>query len=309
MTALKLPHVLVLGVGGVLGEAWMSGFLAGAAERSGIDFRRAEYFIGTSAGSVVAARLAAGVPLGRPGEAVGLAEQAPSASVKSLRTQLERLGRLPLDAALPVAEAALRLARPGRALARAILLASLPPGRMPLDALRARIGVLGARFDGRLRVVAVDVRSGRRVVFGAPDAPAADVPDAVAGSCAIPGLFRPVRIGSRDYIDGGAWSPTNLDAAPVHAGSRVLCLVPTAALAAHPLFAARTLARGWEMATAVEAGGARKRGAQVTIVRPDSRAARVMGTDLMDARRRDQAAAAGFAQGLTAAGTPVGSAS
>ncbi len=218
-----------------------------------------------------------------------------------MRTPSRRPGRLPLEAVLPVAGAALRAARPGREFARAALLARLPPGRLPLDALRARIAEIGPRFDGRLRVVAVDLRRGNRIVFGAAGAPAAEVADAVAASCAVPGLFRPVRIGGRDYVDGGVWSPTNLDAAPVRAGSRMLCLVPTAALAAGPAFGAGALARGWQVATAVEAAGARRRGARVTIVQPDAGSVAAMGADLMDERRREQVTAAAFAQGLGAA--------
>ena len=40
-------------------------------------------------------------------------------------------------------------------------------------------------------------------MFGASGAPAASVPDAVAASCAIPGVFAPVRIAGREYVDGG----------------------------------------------------------------------------------------------------------
>ena len=46
--------------GGTLGEAWMRGLLDGAGAATGIDFRDCEYFVGTSAGSIVAAFLAAG---------------------------------------------------------------------------------------------------------------------------------------------------------------------------------------------------------------------------------------------------------
>ena len=99
---------------------------------------------------------------------------------------------------------ALRAAGPGGRSARAAFLAQLPKGRIPLDDLRARIAALGPRFDGRLRVVAVDAATGHRVVFGVPGAPKADVPDAVTASCAVPGLFRPVRIGGKDYVDTAA---------------------------------------------------------------------------------------------------------
>jgi predicted acylesterase/phospholipase RssA len=56
MDRVELPDVLVLGAGGAVGEAWMTGLLGGL----GLDFRECEYFVGTSAGAVVAATLAAG---------------------------------------------------------------------------------------------------------------------------------------------------------------------------------------------------------------------------------------------------------
>ena len=303
---MKPPDVLVLGAGGTLGEAWLSGFLAGAGQQGGIDFRRSPHFVGTSAGSIVAARLAAGGLPRRPGEAAGLARQAPPASASPARTAFERPARFPLGSSLSAVGVALRAARPARALARAAFLAQVPQGRIPLDDLRARIAALGRRFDGRLLVVAVDARTGQRVVFGAPGAPEADVPDAVAASCAVPGLFRPMRIGGRDYVDGGVWGPVNLDLAPARPGTRVLCLVPTAALRAGNRVAARALGHGWKAAIAVQAAGVRRRGARVTIIGPDAGSSAAMGANLMDASRRDQVASAGFAQGLAAAASPAG---
>src|SRR5438270_11335802 len=63
---LTRPDILVLGAGGVLGEAWMMGVLAGVEDATGFDLRRCDYFIGTSAGSIVAAHLAAGRAPRRP---------------------------------------------------------------------------------------------------------------------------------------------------------------------------------------------------------------------------------------------------
>ncbi len=284
----------------------MSGFLAGASERAGTDFRRAECFVGTSAGSIVAARLAAGAPPGRAGASSAAAPAPPTSSVRTAR---ERLGRVSPKTVMPVASVALSAAAPAGALVRAALLAAVPQGRMPLESLRGRIASIRSRFDGRLRVVAVDMRTGRRVVFGAPGAPPAEVAEAVMASCAVPGLFRPIRIGERDYVDGGVWSPTNLDVAPLRPGVRVLCLVPTAALEAAPQSLFRVLVRGWKIATALEAGAARSRGAQVTIIEPDPRAAAAMAADLMDPRPRERVHAAGFAQGLHCAKATAGSAS
>src|SRR3712207_1719689 len=55
------PDVLVLGGGGVLGEAWITAVLAGLAEANDFDARGCEGYVGTSAGSIVAAGLVAGV--------------------------------------------------------------------------------------------------------------------------------------------------------------------------------------------------------------------------------------------------------
>ena len=53
---------LVLGAGGVTGGAFHAGVLAALAEGTGWDPRRAEIVVGTSAGSVTAAALRAGLP-------------------------------------------------------------------------------------------------------------------------------------------------------------------------------------------------------------------------------------------------------
>lgn len=298
-----MATVLVLGVGGVLGEAWMWGYLGGARQATGEDFRTAKQLIGTSAGSIVAARLAGGEDPRRREERVRWdGEAEPARRPRALRAALERASRVSLGAFSPLAAPALSAATPGGALARAALLAGVPRGRIALDDLRSRVGALGPRFDGRLRLVAVDRGSGRRVVFGDDGAPEASVADAVAASCAVPGLFAPVAIDGREYVDGGVWSPTNLDLAKAGRGDRVLCLVPTAAMATGAALALRGLAAGWRLATSMEAAAASRRGASVEIVAPDPGAADAMGTDLMDPGRRGRVLAEGFRQGSARAG-------
>jgi NTE family protein len=289
--------VLVLGVGGLVGEAWMAGFLAGVEERTGIDFRRLDGYVGTSAGSIVAATLAAGVSPRRPpvGEAVEADEDEPVRVDPAWR----RARRAAFAATYPIANLARGATAPAMAFARAALLASLPSGRQPVIELRRAIAQLGGEFDGRLRIVAVDQGSGKRVVFGAPDAPSASVVDAVAASCAVPSIYPEVSIGGRRYVDGGVWSPSNLDAADVDAGDRVLCLLPTGS-AAH---SRSTLVRGvgaglHGSTTAVEVAGARRRGATVRVVLPDLRAARAMGPNPLDATHGPAVLAEGFRQGL-----------
>jgi NTE family protein len=119
---------------------------------------------------------------------------------------------------------------------------------------------------------------------------------AVAASCSVPWLFAPVRIRGQEYVDGGVWSPTNLDAAPAGRGSEVLCLNPTASLAGYGglLTAARFTSRS---VVAVEAAALRRRGAKVRVISPDPESAAEMGWNLMSAEPSARVLAAGYGQG------------
>jgi NTE family protein len=290
-----LPDVLVLGVGGTLGEAWLRGVLSGLESASDLDFRRCEYFIGSSAGSIVAAALAGGRrPEAGDRAARAWADAAPEAATEPglLGRAARGAGRLGAAAASPLVPVAIAGAAPaGRAL-RAAALRAVPEATRSLGGLGRHLDALGTRFDGRLRVSAVDRRSGRRVMFGEPGAPRAGVSEAVLASCAVPGIFAPVRIGDREYVDGGVWSPTNLDAAPVGRGSSVLCLVPTALEGGLGPLRAFSLT-----AVAAETLAVRARGAEVRTIVPDAGSAAVMGANLMDAHRSEDVLDAAFAQG------------
>jgi NTE family protein len=305
VTAFVVPDVLVLAGGGVLGEAWMSGVLAGVEDAAGFDLRRVEAFVGTSAGSIVAARLAAGRSPRRPRDAGGDlprdAEGEDGEEGSAVRDALRTAGAAGWAMTAPAASAALAVRAPAGALVRAAVLSRMPPGRRRLDRLHEHVARWGARFDGRLRVCAVDRGTGRRVVFGAPGAPPAAVADAVLASCAIPWIFTPVTIGGREYVDGGVWSVTNLDAAPAGRDTQVLCLDTVAGLdpSSRPMAALRVWFRA---AAELETQALRRRGARVRHVAPDAAAAQAMGTNLMDGREADAALAAGYRQGRALAG-------
>jgi NTE family protein len=298
------PDVLVLGGGGVLGEAWMMGLLAGVEDATGFDLRRCEHFVGTSAGSIVAAHLVAGNPPRRPSQAGTDVELATLHPVSGLAVAAleaaRRAGSWALAASSTFAPLALGLAAPGGALMRAALLRRLPRPQETLDDLRRHVEQSGARFDGRLRVTAVERRTGRRTVFGSPGAPGATVGEAVEASCTVPWLFAPVEIGGREYVDGGIWSPTNLDAAPAGRDTHVLCLNPTASITgSHTLIAAmRSVARS---AVSVEALALRRRGAAVQTVAPNMESAAAMGSNFMNREPRDRVMAAAYRQGLALA--------
>ncbi|HEY7078027.1 MAG TPA: patatin-like phospholipase family protein [Solirubrobacteraceae bacterium] len=290
---MELPDVLVCGAGGTLGEAWMRGLLHGLEDGASLDFRACGHFVGTSAGSIVAAVLAgghrpqAGDDAARrwgeaaPGDAGGGGAAARGGGAGppggfdlagALATPLVVLGRVP-----------------GSGLLRAAALSVGPRPSRRMDRVGGLIDGLGASFaDGRLRIAAVDRGSGRRVVFGGPDAPAASVRDAVLASCAVPWIFAPVTIGGREYVDGGVWSPTNLDAAPARRGANILVLAP---LLGGPWAAVRAAT-----SAALRAERLRLR-ARVEIVGPDEASNRAMGPNLMDSGPRADVLAAGYAQG------------
>ena len=189
------PSVLVLGGGGLLGEAWMTGVLAGYEDATGADVRGCRRFVGTSAGSIVAASVVAGRSPRRPGSAKPSAIRPVegSAGAPSPFADADRAGRQVSNIVVGAGAVAARVGAPIRALA----LRALPEGRRSIAAFGDEVDRWGATFDGRLRVCTVDAGNGRRVVFGSRSAPLASVGQAVAASCAIPMVFAPVRIGGR----------------------------------------------------------------------------------------------------------------
>ena len=298
---MQTPDALVLGGGGTLGEAWMSSLLAGLDEADGFDARASRCFVGTSAGSIVAASLAAGVA---PSARLGSLSPADDAQLEdslqrtsALRQAFGTAAELAGTAAAPLASLAFASTARGGALLRRTALRRVPAGRRSLAQLGRLVAQTGVRWDGRLRIVAVELESGRRVVFGAPGAPCPAVSVAVQASCAIPGVFAPVVFDGRTYVDGGAWSPTNMDAAEVARGGRVLCLNPTGSLRPAVGSLAGALGPVSRGAAATEALVLKGRGASVATVNPDEASAAAMGVNLMDHHRRDAVIQAGLAQG------------
>jgi NTE family protein len=301
------PDVLVLAGGGTLGEAWMTGLLAGVEDSSGLDLSQTESFVGTSAGSIVAARLAAGAALRRPRSIQAAGEPAAAAAAahaELLRSGssadpggLERIERTAGRLLAPLIRPALRLERLPGAMLRSGVLSILPDGTRSLNDLEQAIDRDHGRFDGRLRIVGVDRRTGRRVVFGAPGAPDASVAQAVVASCSVPGFFHPIEIAGREYVDGGVWSMTNLDAAPVGRRTELLCLNPMRGLPAAQLSRLGLISLAVRAREALELAVVRSRGARVRLIWPAPPAARLMAPDVMDPGPREAVLHAGYAQG------------
>lgn len=268
----------------------MSGVLAGLEHAHGYDLRDCEYFVGTSAGSIVAAKLATGRRLRRPG--LGRSDANVVGTASAEESPLPKwAANSAMAIAAPFAQLGLRLGkRPGELLRSAAL--GLVPSAAD-DTLDFG-GAFNERFDGRLRVVAVDRRAGKRVVFGAPGAPQATVEQALRASCALPLVFSPAVIAGREYVDGAAWSPTNADVAPATRDAHVLILAPMASLHGPFMPAVRAAARA---AMLVEGSALKARGAKVRLIAPDRDSAASIGRDLMSDTRLAETQGAGYAQG------------
>jgi NTE family protein len=298
---------VVLGSGGVLGDTWMSALTAGLLEAGGPDLRQARHLVGTSAGSIVATRLAAGKDLRDYIERRFSANQATESEdgqpeLLLVEAHGEKTGRGPLAAA---ASGLLSVSRPAGSLLRRIALRAVPEGRQELSRLGETIDRLMPQWDPRLSLVGVDARRGSRVVLQAEADLGLSVSQAVRASCAIPGVFRPVESERGPIVDGGVWSPVNLDAVRAASGSAVLCLYPSGYRSAPGNFrrsAATTVSRA---RVSLEVATVRRAGSRVLVVTPGAASVEAIGPSRMDHRRDAAVAAAGYQQGLDLAG-PLG---
>lgn len=261
----------MLGGGGVTGIAWETGLLHGLAE-AGVDLTEADLLIGTSAGSVVAAQLAGGVPL----EELYADQLRPPDGEIPARLTSAMILRYLVAFALPGTGRRKR-ARLGRAALRA---------RTVSEAERRAVfeGRLAQRGwpDRLLRVTAVNTADGAFAVFdrdsGAPFL------DAVAASCAVPLVWPPVTIDGHRYMDGGIRSTANADLATGY--ERVVVLAPIT----------KALSRATRPDAQVASLDARS-----ILLSPDAEALKAIGGNILDPARRAPAAEAGRAQAVAVA--------
>ena len=229
---------LVLGAGGVLGGAWLTGALDALARETEWDPGSADHIVGTSAGSMIGALVASGVPpwfmvahsRGEVFDGLTGPDGRPAADADRSAGAVFRIHRgLPWigPGSLRMAFTALR--NPLRHTPLQMLAGWLPAGIISTDSLQelVRRAIPGDWVEHpNYWAVACDYRSGRRIPFGRIDAPRAEIAEAVAASCAIPGFYRPVRIGGRRYVDGGVCSISNLDLVAGRGLDLVICLNP-----------------------------------------------------------------------------------
>lgn len=259
---------LVLGGGGISGIGWMAGMLYGLGE-AGVDLGDADVVIGTSAGSSVGAQLLAG-------------------TIKELyERQLtppegEIPSRLGVGLLFRYVAAALTSRTPeayGRRIGRMALAAKTPDVAARRAAIESRL-VSPEWPDRALRLTAVDTATGELRVFDKDSGPT--LADAVAASCAVPGVWPPVPIEGRVWMDGGIHSSANAHLAEGY--ERVVVLAPMA-VGGGPLASAADQTR-----RLVE------QGARAVAVHPSPEAKKAYGRNPLDPAVRAPAARAGRQQ-------------
>jgi NTE family protein len=292
---------LVLGAGGVIGGAWLMGALEALEAETGWRAADAEQIVGTSAGAVIGALAAAGVPseymsayaAGETLDDVAEAEERAAATARRASA-----GDYHLQWGFPpIGPGSWRLAmstllQPHRHSPAALIAGWLPRGFVSTVPIRDVVDTfVGDEWPDRFWAVAADYATGRRVAFGRDDAPAADVGDAVAASCAIPGFYHPVTIAGRRYVDGGICSVSNLDMLCGAGLDLVICLNPMSSLAqakggspADRMAAIMRAAAGRRLGH--EARKLREAGTRVLILQPGEREVPLMGFNLMSGARR-----------------------
>jgi NTE family protein len=212
-----MKRSLVLGGGGVVGIGWLVGVVSGLADR-GIDLSgdaSPDEVIGTSAGSFVGALIAQH----RPAEflrTVAL-DDANSEVVSKAMPAMDLLKAFEVFetwAALPDTSA--------KSLATVGALALGAPTISEDEWSHSPARSVGVDWPPLpYSCIAVDATSGEYVQWNRDSGVALDL--AVASSCTVPGMFPPVTIGPKRYVDGGLRSGTNADLA---LGSQVLVLAP-----------------------------------------------------------------------------------
>lgn len=263
-----MTRALVLGGGGITGIAWEWGILAGLAE-AGVKLGEADLVVGTSAGSVVGAQVANGLDPHTRYEAQLVPPDGEAAATLGPGVMF----RFALAMVGPQAPQRIRQ-RIGRLARR-----STTPEAERIAVIESRLPVKDWPETRRLLITAVDTETGGFRAFDRT----ADVPlvTAVAASCAVPGVWPPVTIDGRRYMDGGVRSGVNADLAAGYDQIVVLAPIP----------------RGLgPMPGAAKEVAVLRRDSRVALVTPDASALKAFGRNVLDPAHRAAAARAGLAQ-------------
>ncbi len=291
----RLPRVgLVLGAGGVTGGAFHAGVLSALDDALGWNAGSATIIVGTSAGSITATTLRAGLssadivaraedlPMSPEGNRL-MSNVGPAQRTPPLRPAVR--GRRPAELATMLARVA---TRPFSAPPWALLSSLIPEGQVSTAMISDNIAGLfpGDWPDDPLWLCAVRQSDGRRFVFGKHGL-RPPLPDVVAASCAIPGFFSPVVIGDESFVDGGVHSPTNADVLVGEDLDLVIVSSPMSMTGRRVYQSSGSVVRRWSRAMLdAESLRLRRRGVPVVAFQPTAADAEVMGANAMDPERR-----------------------
>ena len=283
-----MTRALVLGGGGPVGIAWETGLLAGLAE-NGVNLADADLIIGTSAGSAVGAQLA----MGRQPQQMyaALAADAGNTRPGPTRQNTGEGGAAPN--LMPLMELMQKAAAGGDPveIRKEIGKFALEAKTMGEEDFIATFGRMLASAESwpsrQYMCTAVDALTGEFQTWGNDS----NVPlsRAVASSCSVPGIYPPITINGRRYIDGGMRSATNADL--VKGYDQVVVVAVTSGAAQGPMAEAARKRFEAEMETV------RENNASVSLIGPDAASLEAFGLNLMDFTRRAGAAEAGLSQG------------
>lgn len=281
-------RALVLGGGGPVGIAWESGLLAGLA-KAGVDLGRADFILGTSAGAFVGVRLALGAETAALAEPI-LADAAspvrPMSRGGAPTPDMRKLMRLMAAVQAAERDPEAILAEIG---AYALAAATMDEATFIASFGRAFAALAEDAWPERgFACTAVDAQTGAFQLWSRQSG--VGVARAVASSCSVPGVYPPITLKGRRWIDGGLRSSTNADLASGHDIVVVVAVTPRDMTQGGALV--RTFARLDE-----EVGRLRAAGARVVVLTPDGASQDAMGANLMDFAQRAPAARAGLAQG------------
>jgi NTE family protein len=298
---------LVLGAGGIVGQAYHAGVLAALHDELGWDPRSAAVVVGSSAGSITGTLLRLGVAAS---DLVAIATGSPLSPESA--SLVQRI--LPDASDLPSPPPA-DWFRPWRFPSRALLVRAarrpwafrpevaamtmLPAGRIDLTKRAAPLHqMVGDAWPNGLWVCATRRSDGGRVVFGRAGSPSAPLAAAILASCAIPAYFAPVTVGGVEYFDGGVHSGTNADVLRTAGLDLVIAVSPMSA-AQFPVGSPDALLR-WASRRRLDRESRRleRTGSSVIRIEPGESSLRAMGLQPMNSARSDRVTAEAYQETL-----------
>ena len=238
----RQPMALALAGGGPLGAIYELGALLALSEAlEGVDFNAMDMYVGVSSGSFIAAGLANGLTADRMRQMFIESDTAaePIAPEVLLNPAFKEYAQRALS--LPTLFLSALFDYVAHPFDQHFLTAfqrlsqAIPIGVFSGTGIHDTLSRLFAapgrsndfrKLKHRLFVVATDLDSGNSVEFGMPGRDAVPISTAVQASAALPGLFPPVEINGRHYVDGALKKTLHASVALKEGAKLVLCINP-----------------------------------------------------------------------------------